>query len=193
MKRILIIDNYGSCTFNLVKTLQMEKVQIDVVGNRKICVEEVANYTHLLLSPGPGMPEEAGKLLEIIRCYAKKKPILGICLGYQAIVQIFGGTLTRTTTICHGQRSEVRITGTTSPLFAGVPDTFQVGRYHSWVVKCKDLPDCFESIAETTNKIIMGVRHKQWNVYGLQFHPESILTEHGTRIMHNWLAQPNGR
>ncbi len=157
-----------------------------VVRNNQFNLEDLNAYDRILLSPGPGIPSEAGLLLEIIKHYACVKPILGVCLGHQAIGEVFGAKLRNLSDVFHGVTTEItQIIDT--PLFAGVPEQFPVGRYHSWVIERTNFPNCLEIIAESKEGLIMALRHKTHNIYGIQFHPESVLTPDGRTIIANWL------
>lgn len=185
--KILVLDNYDSFTYNLVyivRQLGYGEV-MDVFRNDKISLEEVDKYDKILLSPGPGVPSEAGIMPELIARYAAEKSILGVCLGHQAIGEAFGGSLTNLSEVLHGVASKVSVQE--DLLFKQIPDTFSIGRYHSWVIEESTLSPDLEVIARTPDQQIMAVRHKKFNVRGVQFHPESILTENGAKIMQNWL------
>lgn len=191
--KILVFDNYDSFTYNLVHLV--EKIlhqQVDVYRNDEIALEKVKEYDKIILSPGPGIPEEAGLLLPLIKEYASTKSILGVCLGHQAIGQAFGGKLVNLSTVYHGVATEIEIDsgepGARSELFKGIPDKFEVGRYHSWVVSDEDFPKELEITARDENNFIMGLQHKSYDVQGVQFHPESVLTPLGEVIMRNWLV-----
>lgn len=158
---------------------------MDIIRNDKISLEEVDAYDKILLSPGPGVPSEAGIMPELIKKYAPTKDILGICLGNQAIGEAFGGGLINLTEVVHGVASKIKIKA--DPLFEGLPEYFTVGRYHSWVIDATILPEELEVISNTPDGQIMAVKHKKFDVRGLQFHPESILTEHGVQIIRNWI------
>src|SRR5690606_2160829 len=185
--KILVLDNYDSFTYNLVYIIRElgYTSQMDIYRNDKISLQEVENYDKILLSPGPGLPCDAGIMPELIKTYAPKKDILGICLGHQAIGEAFGGTLNNLAEVVHGVASEVKIQE--DLLFEGVPETFKIGRYHSWVIDESTLPNDLTVTAKTPDGQIMAVRHDTFKVRGLQFHPESILTEHGKRIIQNWI------
>jgi anthranilate synthase component 2 len=188
MKSILVIDNYDSFTYNLVHAIQqITGEQPDVYRNDEIALEEVREYEKILLSPGPGIPVEAGICLDLIRQYAATKNILGICLGHQAIGEAFGASLTNLSSVYHGLATPIKVSVPEEPLFKGLPDKFLAGRYHSWVVENDHLPDCLEITCLDENGLIMGISHRQYRVRGLQFHPESVLTEHGMEILTNWL------
>ena len=187
--KILVLDNYDSFTYNLVYIIRQLGYgeQMDIIRNDKISMEEVALYDKILLSPGPGVPSEAGIMPELIKKYASEKSILGICLGHQAIGEAFGSSLTNLTEVLHGVGSKVQIEE--DFLFKSLPETFKIGRYHSWVINESTLSADLEVIASSSDKQIMGIRHKKYDLRGLQFHPESILTENGQRIMQNWLEK----
>ncbi len=184
--KCVIIDNYDSFTYNLVHLIKELGADVTVVRNNQFSLEELAAFDRIVLSPGPGIPSEAGLLLDVIRRYAGVKPILGVCLGHQAIGEVFGAKLENLSDVFHGVTTEARQLVDT-PLFAGLPEHFPVGRYHSWVVAKTSFPDCLEMIAESNEGMIMALRHRTHNVYGIQFHPESVLTPDGKRIMENWL------
>lgn len=190
--KILVFDNYDSFTYNLVHLV--EKIlhqKVDVYRNDQISLEKVNEYDKIILSPGPGIPEEAGLLLPLIKEYAATKSILGVCLGHQAIGEAFGGKLVNLSTVYHGVALPVHIAtsngGKRSALFTGLNDTIAVGRYHSWVVAEEGFPAELEVTARDDNNYIMGLQHKKYDVRGVQFHPESVLTPEGEAIMRNWL------
>ncbi len=190
--KILVFDNYDSFTYNLVHLV--EKIlhqKVEVFRNDQIALEKVKEYDKIILSPGPGIPEEAGLLLPLIKEYASTKSILGVCLGHQAIGEAFGGKLTNLSTVYHGVATEIKVRSEKlkirSPLFNGLPDNFEVGRYHSWIIDKKDFPADLEITAEDKNGFIMALQHKKYDVQGVQFHPESVLTPDGEKIMRNWL------
>ena len=186
--KILLFDNYDSFTYNLLHILKELGADVEVFRNDKITLDEVDRFDKIVLSPGPGIPEEAGILLPLVRRYAPTKSILGVCLGEQAIGEAFGAKLINLTEVHHGVCSDVRVVAN-DPLFNGLDRTLRVGRYHSWVVSKEDLPDCLEITAEDTEEgQIMGLRHKEYNVRGIQFHPESVLTPQGKEIIKNWLS-----
>ena len=184
--KCVIIDNYDSFTYNLVHLIKELGADVTVVRNNQFSLEELAAFDRVVLSPGPGIPSEAGQLLDVIRRYAGVKPILGVCLGHQAIGEVFDAKLENLSDVFHGVTTEARQLVDT-PLFAGLPEHFPVGRYHSWVVAKTSFPDSLEIIAESNEGMIMALRHRTHNVYGIQFHPESVLTPDGKRIMENWL------
>ncbi|MDF2157388.1 aminodeoxychorismate/anthranilate synthase component II [Algoriphagus sp. CAU 1675] len=185
--RILVLDNYDSFTYNLVYIIRQLGYgdQMDVFRNDKISLGDVAKYDKILLSPGPGVPSEAGIMPALLKKYSSTKTILGVCLGHQAIGEAFGASLINLSEVLHGVASQVTVEE--DLLFEGMPDTFKIGRYHSWVIDESTLPAELEVIARTPDNQIMAIRHKQYNVRGVQFHPESILTENGVKIIKNWL------
>jgi len=188
MKKILVIDNYDSFTYNLVSYIEkLTGITPSVYRNDEISLEDVADYDKILLSPGPGIPVDAGICIDLIRKYAPTKSILGICLGHQAIGEAFGGRILNLSTVYHGIATPILITDGKDPLFLNIPSTIIGGRYHSWVVSGNDLPDCFKITCKDESGIIMGISHKAYDVRGLQFHPESVLTEHGMDIIGNWI------
>lgn len=184
--KIVIIDNYDSFTYNLSHLVKELGAEVTVLRNDSFPIEELETYDKILLSPGPGIPKEAGLLLEVIRTYAGKKPILGVCLGEQAIGEVFGGKLTNLSEVYHGIQSPIRITAS-DYLFEGLPEEILVGRYHSWVVDRENFPDSLEITAVSQEGYIMALRHKDFDVQGIQFHPESVLTPDGKKIISNWL------
>ena len=187
--KILVFDNYDSFTYNLVHLVEkITHEKVDVHRNDKIPLEKVKDYDKIILSPGPGIPEEAGLLLPLIKEYASSKSILGVCLGHQAIGQAFGGKLTNLSSVFHGVATNCQLSVGKCELFEGLPQTIEVGRYHSWVVSKEDFPAELEITAEDENGMIMGLQHKTYDVQGVQFHPESVLTPKGEHIMRNWLS-----
>ena len=190
--KILVFDNYDSFTYNLVHLV--EKIthgKVDVFRNDEIPMENVKAYDKIILSPGPGIPSEAGMLLPLIKEYASSKSILGVCLGHQAIGEAFGGTLVNLSTVFHGVATTIQLEsrnlGKGSRLFDGLPGEIEVGRYHSWIVSDEHFPDELEITARDEHGYIMALQHKKYDVQGVQFHPESVLTPDGERIMKNWL------
>ncbi len=187
MNKILLLDNYDSFTYNLLHMLKELRADTEVYRNDKITLEEVERFDKILLSPGPGIPREAGILLPLIRRYAPTKSILGVCLGEQAIGEAFGAKLVNLTKVHHGICSDIRVTAC-DPLFDGLETGFRAGRYHSWVVSRENFPECLEITAEDAEeKQIMALRHRTYNVRGIQFHPESVLTPKGKTVIENWL------
>lgn len=189
--KILVFDNYDSFTYNLVHLV--EKIiddKVDVYRNDEIALEEVKEYDKIILSPGPGIPEEAGLLLPLIKEYAASKSMLGVCLGHQAIGEAFGGKLINLDKVYHGVATPIKILNPTSGILNGLGNTVEVGRYHSWIVSKEDFPSGeLEITAEDENGYIMAMQHKKYDVQGVQFHPESVLTPAGEKIMRNWLRQ----
>ena len=183
---IVMIDNYDSFTFNLVHLVKEMGANVRVLRNDCFELDELGPYDKIMLSPGPGIPSEAGLLLDVIRRYAGVKPILGICLGEQAIGEAFGGTLVNLDEVFHGVQTPCRRT-VDDYLFAGLPAEFPVGRYHSWVVDAATLPACLEATALSPEGQVMALRHREMDLRGLQFHPESVLTPDGPAIIRNWL------
>lgn len=185
---ILMIDNYDSFTFNLVQYLGELGEEIKVVRNDKLTCAEIEELApkHIVISPGPCTPNEAGISLQVIEKFAGRIPILGVCLGHQSIGQAFGGKVIRAGRLMHGKTSPIYHDGKT--IFKGLPSPFTATRYHSLIVEKESLPDCFEISAETEEGEIMGIRHKEYQVEGVQFHPESILTEHGKEMLRNFLS-----
>ena len=187
--KILIFDNYDSFTYNLVHLV--EKIiheKVEVFRNDQIALEKVKEYDKIILSPGPGIPDEAGLLLPLIKEYASTKSILGVCLGHQAIGEAFGGTLINLSTVFHGVATDCELTSVNSQLFKDMPVKFTIGRYHSWIVSEENFPSELEITARDENNYIMALQHKTFDVQGVQFHPESILTPDGEKIMRNWLV-----
>jgi anthranilate synthase/aminodeoxychorismate synthase-like glutamine amidotransferase len=184
---ILVIDNYDSFTYNLVQYLGELGEEIDVRRNDEVTIDEIESSLpeRILISPGPGRPAEAGITLELITRLSGRVPILGVCLGHQAIGEVFGGRVVRASTVVHGKASEIRHDG--KSIFKGLNSPFKAGRYHSLVVQRQSLPRCLEVSAETSDGVIMGLRHREKNVEGVQFHPESILTSEGKRLLRNFL------
>ncbi|MBI5856801.1 MAG: aminodeoxychorismate/anthranilate synthase component II [Sphingobacteriales bacterium] len=187
--KILVFDNYDSFTYNLVHLVEkITHTEADVYRNDQVSLEKVKGYDKIILSPGPGIPEEAGLLLPLIKEYAASKSILGVCLGHQAIGEAFGGKLVNLSTVYHGVATQVKIDRTKeSELFEGLPDIIEAGRYHSWIVAYENFPEELEVTARDDNGYIMALQHKQYDVQGVQFHPESVLTPHGEKILKNWL------
>ena len=188
---ILMLDNYDSFTYNLVQYLGELGADIQVHRSDKIKIEEIERLQpeKIVISPGPCSPEKAGISIELAKYFAGKVPLLGVCLGHQSIAVAFGGKVTKANRIMHGKTSEVKHDG--KNLFKGLPDPFVATRYHSLIVKKEDLPDCFEVTARTDEDEIMGIRHKELSVEGVQFHPESILTKHGHDLLKNFLEMPS--
>lgn len=185
--KILVFDNYDSFTYNLVQYLEkVSDAKVYVFRNDKISLEKINRYDKILLSPGPGLPSEAGILMDVIKEFSPKKSILGVCLGHQAIGEVFGGKLINLDSVYHGVATEMEVVKD-DLLFKGLPKKFKAGRYHSWVVDEKIFPNELEITVKDENGYVMGLRHKKFDVRGVQFHPESILTEHGLEIIKNWV------
>ena len=185
--KILVFDNYDSFTYNLVQYLErVSNAKVEVYRNDKITLEEINAYDKILLSPGPGIPREAGILMSVIKEFSSKKSILGVCLGQQAIGEVFGGQLVNLDKVYHGVATEMEIVKD-DILFKGLPKKFKAGRYHSWVVDEKNFPNELEITVKDENGYVMGLHHKKFDVRGVQFHPESVLTEHGLQMIENWV------
>jgi len=187
MKNILVIDNYDSFTYNLVHYLEDSDYKVIIFRNDEFDLEEVEAFDKILLSPGPGIPEEAGLLKEVIQKYSATKSILGICLGQQAIAEVFGGSLINLKNVYHGVASNITILVDDEPLFEGLGKQLEVGRYHSWVVNSEGFPADLEITSVDENGQIMSLRHRKFDVRAVQFHPESVLTPEGKKIIENWL------
>jgi len=187
MKKIVVIDNYDSFTYNLVHYLEDLNAIVTVYRNDEFELDELEKFDKLLLSPGPGKPDEAGLLKQVIQKFASSKSILGVCLGQQAIGEVFGGNLINLEKVFHGVATKVNITVTDEALFKTLPNEFEVGRYHSWVINPKDFPEVLQITSLDQNGQIMSLRHKIFDVKGVQFHPESVLTSHGKKILENWI------
>ena len=186
--KILVIDNYDSFTYNLVQYIErVRKTPVDVRRNDQISLKEVADYDKILISPGPGIPIEAGITLDLIREYGPTKSILGVCLGHQAIAEAYGGSITNLSTVYHGVSGLMKQVVSGDYLFKGVPEEFDAGRYHSWVVEHHSLPEELEITVENDEGYIMAIRHRRHDVRGVQFHPESVLTEYGGKMILNWM------
>ncbi len=186
MIKVLVIDNYDSFTYNLVHYLQDLNCDVTVKRNDKLDLKEVKEFDKILLSPGPGIPDEAGLLKSVIKEYAPSKSILGICLGQQAIAEVFGGKIENLDRVYHGVSTNVKLTNRDDVLYKDIPKNIEVGRYHSWVVS-KDLPDVLEVTSVDGNGEIMSLKHKKYDVRSVQYHPESILTPNGKKILKNWV------
>lgn len=185
--KIVIIDNYDSFTYNLSHLVKELGAEVTVLRNDQFQLPQLSAFDKIILSPGPGIPSEAGLLTEVIRTYAGRKPMLGVCLGHQAIGEVFGAKLENLSQVFHGVATPCHILAG-SPLFAGLPATITVGRYHSWVVSKEDFPSCLEITAESDEGQIMALRHRDCELFGIQFHPESILTPEGKTIIKNFIA-----
>ena len=187
--KLLVLDNYDSFTYNLVYILRELGAQPDVVRNNKIALEAVDQYDKILLSPGPGIPSEAGIMQDLVREYGPRKSILGICLGHQGIGEVYGARLENLGDVLHGVAHQATITDRTESIFQDIPDELTVGRYHSWTVVPDSLPDELRITAVDENGRVMGLAHTRYDVKGLQFHPESVLTQNGVKMIENWLKQ----
>ncbi len=189
--KIVVIDNYDSFTYNLVHYLEDLDCEVTVFRNDEFEIDELQQFDKILLSPGPGIPDEAGLLKAVIQKYAPIKSILGVCLGLQAIGEVFGGTLTNLEKVYHGVATNVKITNEDSVLFKDLPNQFEVGRYHSWVVSNENFPNDLIITSIDENGQIMSLKHSKFDVRGVQFHPESVLTPNGKKILENWVTFPN--
>lgn len=184
--KVVIIDNYDSFTYNLSHLVKELGAEVTVVRNDQFRLEDLEQYSKIILSPGPGIPSEAGLLLDVIRTYAGRKPILGVCLGHQAIGEVFGAKLENLSDVFHGVATPCHIIAD-DPIFSGIPRDITIGRYHSWVVSRESLPDCLEITAVSDEGQIMALRHRELNIRGIQFHPESVLTPDGKKMLQNWM------
>ncbi len=187
MKEIVIIDNYDSFTYNLVHYLEELDCNVTVLRNDEFDLVEIEKFDTIILSPGPGIPSESGLLIDVIKTYASSKKILGICLGQQAIGEVFGGSLLNLNNVFHGIATTITTIVEDEILFNNLPQQFEVGRYHSWVINPADFPSDLEITSVAENGEIMSIRHKKLNLKGVQFHPESILTPYGKTILSNWI------
>lgn len=185
--KTVIIDNYDSFTYNLSHLVKELGAEVCVVRNDRFNLDDIDAFDKIILSPGPGIPSEAGLLLDVIRRYAGRKPMLGVCLGHQAIGEAFGGTLENLSEVFHGVATPCHIIAE-DPLFKGIAPDFEVGRYHSWVVSKENFPDCLEVTAVSDEGQVMALRHRTMEIHGIQFHPESVLTPEGRIIIQNFLA-----
>ena len=190
--KVLVLDNYDSFTYNLAHSIhRFDEMEVDVIRNDKIDLDKVEQYEKIVLSPGPGIPDEAHLLKPLIKRYASHKSILGVCLGQQAIAEVFGGKILNTKQVYHGVATTTKVLIKNDALFHGLPDELETGRYHSWVVSREQFPDELEITAVGQENEIMALRHREFDVRGVQFHPESILTPHGDQMMENWLYTPS--
>ena len=187
MKKIVVIDNYDSFVYNLVHYLEEMDCDVTVLRNDQFHIEDLEKYDKILLSPGPGIPDEAGLLKQVIKTYASSKPIFGVCLGQQAIGEVFGGQLTNLDQVFHGVATKVTLNTKDEPIFKGLNNSFDVGRYHSWVVAKENFPDALEITSIDENGQIMSIRHREFDICGVQYHPESVLTPDGKTIIKNWV------
>lgn len=185
--KILIIDNYDSFTFNLRQIIEELHFDYSIIKNDELKIESIEYYSKILISPGPGIPSNAGFVKEIVQMFAPSKSILGICLGHQAIAEIFGGKLFNLADVCHGVIATVNITEPNDYLFKNMPHQFEAGLYHSWAISNDNFPDCLQVTSVSSDNVIMSLSHKKYDVKGVQFHPESIMTKVGVQLIHNWL------
>lgn len=183
--KLIVIDNYDSFTYNLVHYFEELGCKVTVKRNDEVSLKEIEEFDMIVLSPGPGIPDEAGDLKKIISHFGSKKKILGVCLGHQAIAEVYGGKLKNLKEVYHGVASKINVVKE-DLIFDGLSNPLNVGRYHSWVVE-EPIPDCLEILAFDENNQIMAIKHKEYNIRGVQFHPESILTEQGKELLKNWL------
>jgi anthranilate synthase component 2 len=191
--KIIVIDNYDSFTFNLVQMIEkISGSKADVVRNDRVTQGMIDRYDSIVLSPGPGIPSEAGDLLKIIEDYAGKKEIFGVCLGMQAIGEVFGATLENLESVFHGVATDILVSEPVDYIFRDMPTKFKGGRYHSWVVSANDIPGCLSVTSSDEEGRIMSLSHKEMNVRGVQFHPESVLTPFGMKILSNWILASSG-
>ena len=184
--KIVIIDNYDSFTYNLAHLVNEIEAEVTVFRNDQFQLSELDRFDKIILSPGPGIPSEAGLLKDVIRKYAGRKPMLGVCLGHQAIGEAFGAKLTNLSEVYHGVATPCTQFGN-DPIFEGLPKRIEIGRYHSWVVDKSGFPDCLDITAVSDDGQIMGLKHKNYDIRGIQFHPESVLTPDGKKMIQNWL------
>lgn len=185
--KILVLDNYDSFTYNLVHIIRGLGYAVDIFRNNKISIDDVKQYDKILLSPGPGIPDEAGIMKQLVSTYGPTKSILGICLGHQGIGEVYGASLFNIPKVLHGVTSTSEVVDKDEPLFAGVSQKFQSTHYHSWAIKADNIPAEIQVTAVNDEGLVMGLRHKQYDVKGLQFHPESVMTPEGPRMIKNWL------
>ena len=187
-EKVLILDNYDSFTYNIAHYVdENPNYKAIVIRNDAITLEEVNKFNTIILSPGPGLPKDAGIMNALIKKYASTKKILGVCLGMQAIGEVFGGKLKNMETVYHGVASPIKISEKNTIIYKGLPNSFMVGRYHSWIIHKKSFPDILKITAQTKQDEIMSIKHKEYAVFGVQYHPESILTEYGKEIISNFL------
>jgi anthranilate synthase component 2 len=196
VNKILILDNYDSFTYNLVQLVEeIIGGEVDVFRNNEILMADIDRYDKIILSPGPGIPAEAGILLSLIKTYAKSKSILGVCLGHQAIGEVFGGQLTNLSKVFHGIKTKIKLIPSVelslknNDWFKGLDDELEVGRYHSWVINEQAIPNELEVTSVDSTGMIMSIRHREYDVQGVQFHPESVLTPNGRKMLENWLIK----
>lgn len=185
--KILIIDNYDSFTYNLRQIVEEFHYDYTIIKNKELTLDEADNFLKILISPGPGIPEQAGLVKEVIKQFAPSKSILGICLGHQAIAEVFGGNLYNFSDVCHGISTNVKVIDSNDYLFNSIPKNFDAGLYHSWAVSINNFPECLKITSISKDEVIMSLSHIEYDVKGVQFHPESIMTKHGKQIINNWL------
>jgi len=190
LKKILVIDNYDSFTYNILQIIRENDYRYEMVKNDKITDKIIKEFDKILITPGPGVPKNSGKIMNVIQKYSDKKSILGICLGHQAIAETFGGKLKRLSQIRHGYKIKIKILEKNDYLFRGLPSEIDAGLYNSWVVDKKSLPLCLSITSESTDGLIMGIAHREYDIRGIQFHPESVMTRLGGIIIKNWLDHP---
>ena len=183
--RILLIDNYDSFTYNLVHYIEPLVSELIVCRNDELNIENVASFDKIIISPGPALPAQAGKLMEVIKMYHRKIPMLGVCLGFQAILEFFGGELINMTPVRHGISKKIELIS--NSIFNNIPNQITIGLYHSWGVESLKLPNCFNCLAKDSEGVAMAISHNEFPLYGVQFHPESIMTEYGHEILENWV------
>ncbi len=186
MQKIAVIDNYDSFVYNLVHYVEEFAAKVDVYRNDEVTLNQLEKYDKILLSPGPGIPDEAGMLKEIIKHFAGKTPLFGVCLGQQAIMEVFGGKLVNLEKVYHGVATQIDVSVKDEVLYKDLPEQLEVGRYHSWVIDAK-IPDCLEITSLDENQQIMSIRHREFDLRAVQFHPESVLTPHGKKMIQNWV------
>ncbi|MBL7877151.1 MAG: aminodeoxychorismate/anthranilate synthase component II [Cyclobacteriaceae bacterium] len=190
--KILVLDNYDSFTYNLVHLIRANGFSLDIIRNDKIDLSEIKKYDKILLSPGPGIPEEAGIMKPLVKEYGATKSILGICLGHQGIAEVYGASLYNIPSVLHGVTSMAQITSEEEYLFNGVPQTFQATHYHSWAVRPDSLTPDLKVTSTNTEGMVMAISHVRYDVKGFQFHPESIMTPDGPKMIKNWLNDKSG-
>lgn len=188
-RKILIIDNFDSFTYNLRQIVEEFHYDYTIIKNDEVTFDKINKYSKILISPGPGIPEQAGQVKKIIKQFAPSKSILGICLGHQAIAEVFGGRLYNFSEVCHGIATNVKVTDSDDYLFNGLPQSFDAGLYHSWAVSKNNFPDCLKITSISKDDVIMSLSHIEYDVKGVQFHPESIMTKYGRQLIRNWLQR----
>jgi anthranilate synthase component 2 len=186
--KVLVLDNYDSFTYNLVHIIRELKYPVEIFRNDKISLDEVGQYDKILLSPGPGIPDEAGIMKEVVRAYGSSKSILGVCLGHQGIGEVYGAKLFNLPSVLHGITSTIEVKKTTEKLFKDIPTHFEGTHYHSWALVPSSVPDEIEVTAVNKEGLVMAIAHRRFDVRGVQFHPESVMTQHGKQIIENWLS-----